>query len=180
MAGWRHTTIGRVPPRVISEASLEPKVGHPGSFRVAMKWGDAVSLPDGTDGGAVERDLVSVTLLSALTDARTAGHGSAEEAAEAAEAAIGHALDALLGASERPYEGEYRGGDDLAVAADQPAPVIPASPHRSGAPQEPLPPTRSKDPSRRAAPVCAHQLAGDLRVPLTPCTVMFNQSGLPR
>lgn len=94
MAGWRYTTIGRVPPRVISEASLEPKVGHPGTFRVAMKWGDAVSLPDGTDGGAVERNLVSVTLLSSLADARAAGHGTAEEAAEAA---IGHALDALLG-----------------------------------------------------------------------------------
>jgi 5'-nucleotidase len=94
MAGWRYTTIGRIPPRVMSEASLEPKVGHPGRFRVAMKWGDAVSLPDGTDGGAVERNLVSVTLLSSLTDARTAGHGAAEEAAEAA---IGQALDALLG-----------------------------------------------------------------------------------
>ncbi len=71
MAGWRHTTVGRVPPRVIAEAKLEPKVGHPGTYRVAMKWGDAVSLPEGTDGGAVERDLVSVTLLSALTDGRT-------------------------------------------------------------------------------------------------------------
>ena len=61
MAGWQHTRVGRIPPRVISEARLEPKVGHPGSFRVAMKWGDAVSLPDGTDGGAIERGLVSVT-----------------------------------------------------------------------------------------------------------------------
>jgi broad specificity polyphosphatase/5'/3'-nucleotidase SurE len=94
MAGWRHTTIGRVPPRVVSEATLEPKVGHPGTFRVAMRWGDAVSLPDGTDGGAVERNLVSVTLLSSLVDARTAGCGTADQAAEAA---IGHALDALFG-----------------------------------------------------------------------------------
>ena len=94
MAGWRHTTIGRIPPRVIAEASLEPKVGHPGTFRVAMKWGDAVSLPDGTDGGAVERDLVSVTLLSALSDTRTRHDGAAESAAEAA---IGQALDTLLG-----------------------------------------------------------------------------------
>jgi 5'-nucleotidase len=93
MAGWRHTTIGRIPPRVIAEASLEPKVGHPGSFRVAMKWGDAVSLPDGTDGGAVERDQVSVTLLSALSDTRTRPDATAESAAEAA---IGQALDTLL------------------------------------------------------------------------------------
>jgi 5'-nucleotidase len=94
MAGWRHTTIGRIPPRVIAEASLEPKVGHPGTFRVAMKWGDAVSLPDGTDGGAVERDQVSVTLLSALSDTRTRPDGTAESAAEVA---IGQALDTLLG-----------------------------------------------------------------------------------
>jgi len=94
MAGWRHTTIGRIPPRVIAEASLEPKVGHPGTFRVAMKWGEAVSLPDGTDGGAVERDQVSVTLLSALSDTRTRHDGAAESTAEAA---IGLALDTLLG-----------------------------------------------------------------------------------
>jgi broad specificity polyphosphatase/5'/3'-nucleotidase SurE len=94
MAGWRHTTIGRIPPRVIAEASLEPKVGHPGTFRVAMKWGDAVSLPDGTDGGAVERDQVSVTLLSALSDTRTRHDGAAESTAETA---IGRALDTLLG-----------------------------------------------------------------------------------
>jgi 5'-nucleotidase len=94
IAGWRHTTIGRIPPRVISEATLEPKVGHPGTFRVAMKWGDAVSLPDGTDGGAVERDQVSVTLLGTLSDVRTARDGSAEVASEAA---ITKALDGLLG-----------------------------------------------------------------------------------
>ena len=86
------------PARVIAAASLEPKVGHPGTFRVAMKWGDAVSLPDGTDGGTVERDLVSVTLLSALSDTRTRHDGAAEAAAEEA---IGVALDALLG-SEPP------------------------------------------------------------------------------
>jgi 5'-nucleotidase len=94
MAGWRHTTVGRVPPRVISEARLEPKVGHPGSFRVAMEWGDEVSLPEGTDGGAVERGQVSVSVLSALGDFRSSSRSGAEEAAEAA---IGPALDALLG-----------------------------------------------------------------------------------
>jgi 5'-nucleotidase len=94
MTGWRHTSVGRVPPRVISEARLEPKVGHPGSFRVAMEWGDEVSLPEGTDGGAVERGQVSVSVLSALGDFRTAGPSLAEEAAEAV---IGPALDRLLG-----------------------------------------------------------------------------------
>jgi 5'-nucleotidase len=94
MTGWRHTTVGRVPPRVIAEARLEPKVGHPGTYRVAMEWGDEVSLPEGTDGGAVERGQVSVSVLSSLCDYRTAAPGPAEEAAEAA---IGSALDTLLG-----------------------------------------------------------------------------------
>jgi 5'-nucleotidase len=94
IAGWQHTTIGRIPPRVISEAKLEPKVGHGGSFRVAMRWGDAVSLPEGTDGGAIERGHVSVTLLGTLSDARTPRDTSAEAAAEGS---IGKALDELLG-----------------------------------------------------------------------------------
>jgi 5'-nucleotidase len=93
MAGWRHTTVGRIPPRVIADASLEPKVGHPGSFRVAMKWGDAVSLPEGTDGGAVERDEVSVTLLGTLSEARTPRD---VEATAAAELVIAQALEALF------------------------------------------------------------------------------------
>lgn len=94
IAGWQHTAIGRIPPRVISEATLEPKQGHPGSFRVSMKWGDAVSLPEGTDGGAIERDRVSVTLLGALTDVHTV---RTLEIDTEVETAIGKALDALVG-----------------------------------------------------------------------------------
>jgi len=93
MAGWRLTSVGRIPPRVIADASLEPKVGHPGSFRVAMKWGDAVSLPEGTDGGAIERDQVSVTLLGALSDSHTERDTGA---ITSAEAVIGRALDSLF------------------------------------------------------------------------------------
>jgi 5'-nucleotidase len=93
MAGWRLTTVGRIPPRVIADASLEPKLGHPGSFRVAMKWGDAVSLPEGSDGGAIERNQVSVSLLGALSDAHS---HSDMEAITAAERVIGQALDALF------------------------------------------------------------------------------------
>jgi hypothetical protein len=93
VAGWRLTSVGRIPPRVIADASLEPKVGHPGSFRVAMKWGDAVSLPEGTDGGAIERNQVSVTLLGALSDSHT--HRDSDSIA-AAEGVIGQALDSLF------------------------------------------------------------------------------------
>ena len=97
LEGWQHTSIGRIPPRVIAEATLEPKVGHPGTFRVAMNWGDAVSLPEGTDGGAIERNQVSVTFLSALTDVRSTAAGPSQAEADA-DAAIGAALDELLGA----------------------------------------------------------------------------------
>src|SRR6201999_585499 len=78
MSGWQSTTIGRIPPRVMSEAVLEPKIGHPGSYRVAMRWGDPVSLPDGTDGGAVERGRVSLTLLGAITDRHSPDDRSAD------------------------------------------------------------------------------------------------------
>jgi 5'/3'-nucleotidase len=93
MAGWQHTSIGRIPPRVISKVTLEPRIGHPGTYKVAMTWGDAVSLPEGTDGGAVERDLVSVTLLGHLTDVDTAPTGQAEVEAQSV---IADALDGLF------------------------------------------------------------------------------------
>jgi 5'-nucleotidase len=93
MAGWQRTSIGRIPPRVISEASLEPKVGHQGSYRVSMKWGDAVRLPEGTDGGAVERDLVSITMLAPMTDIDAATDVSAERELEPV---IADALDRLF------------------------------------------------------------------------------------
>ncbi len=95
MDGWARTSIGRVPPRIIAEARLDPHEGRPGSYKVVMEWGDMVSLPEGTDGGSVERNRVSLTLLSHLTDVDTAPDYSAEEAAYPAVAA---ALDALFAA----------------------------------------------------------------------------------
>ena len=61
--GWRHSEVGMVPPRSVSEARLEPKRGHDNAYTVKMSWGDPVELPEETDGGAVERDYVSVTHL---------------------------------------------------------------------------------------------------------------------
>lgn len=95
IGGWERTRVGRVPPRVIADARLEPVEGHSGMFKVAMEWGDAVSLPDGTDGGAVERNRVSLTLLGHLADIDTPADTTAEEEAYPAIAA---ALDRLLGA----------------------------------------------------------------------------------
>ena len=93
--GWERTSIGRVPPRVIADARLEPVEGRSGAFKVVMEWGDAVSLPEGTDGGAVERGRVSVTLLGHLADIDAAADRGPERAAYPAVAA---ALDSLLGA----------------------------------------------------------------------------------
>jgi 5'-nucleotidase len=64
--GWRIARVGHEPPRKMSRAVLEPKLGHEGSFHVRMQWGDAVALPEDTDGGLVENDYVSVSYLSAL------------------------------------------------------------------------------------------------------------------
>jgi 5'-nucleotidase len=93
MSGWERTSIGRIPPRVISEASLVPKAGHPNTFKVVMKWGDAVSLPEGSDGGAIERGKVSVSFLGGLVDVGSRVDSSAETAAYSV---VASALDKLL------------------------------------------------------------------------------------
>ena len=64
--GWRHASVGTVPPRAMANAWLEPIAGHDGAFNVRMSWGDEVSLPEGTDGGTVERDEVAVSYLSRI------------------------------------------------------------------------------------------------------------------
>ena len=79
--GWRAGRIGHEPPRRMSTATLEPKLGHDGSYYVRMQWGDAVELPSDTDGGLVENDYVSVSYLSAI------GHEERREVA-AAEAEL--------------------------------------------------------------------------------------------
>ncbi len=94
MKGWQRSVIGRVPPRVISEAWLDPVEGHPGLHRVVMEWGDAVSLPEESDGGAIERGKVAVSLLAQMSDVSTPAGTEAEDAAFPAVAA---ALDSLLG-----------------------------------------------------------------------------------
>ncbi len=66
--GWRHTSVGMQPPRTMASAVLEPKEGHDGTFHVRMQWGDPVELPAETDGGTVERDVVSLTYLSRLAE----------------------------------------------------------------------------------------------------------------
>jgi 5'-nucleotidase len=66
LRGWYEAEVGAVPPRVVDGAVLEPKLGHDGSFYVRMTWGDAMLLPDETDGGVVERGEVAITYLTRL------------------------------------------------------------------------------------------------------------------
>jgi 5'-nucleotidase len=64
--GWRHATIGVLPPRAIAKARLEPVGGRDEVFAVVMDWGDAIELPPDTDGGAIERDEVTISFLSRI------------------------------------------------------------------------------------------------------------------
>lgn len=76
--GWRLARVGHEPPRRMSTATLEPKTGHDGSYYVRMQWGDAVALPDDTDGGLVESDFVSVSYLTSIAHADRDDVGGAE------------------------------------------------------------------------------------------------------
>ncbi len=66
ISGWRHTSIGDLPPRTMSTAAMEPKSGHEGSYRIRMSWGEPSELPPETDGGAVMEGFVSLTWLGGL------------------------------------------------------------------------------------------------------------------
>jgi 5'-nucleotidase len=84
IAGWRYAEVGTVPPRTMAIARLEPKVGHRGSYRVTMEWGDPVVLPPETDGGTVEAGYVSLSWLSRIIHL------------EASASGVDKGLDALL------------------------------------------------------------------------------------
>jgi len=64
--GWEITEVGAEPPRSMAMGELVA-TDDPDTFGVRMTWGDPIPLPDHTDGGAVERDLVAVTYLSRIT-----------------------------------------------------------------------------------------------------------------
>ena len=76
--GWKSARLGHEPPRRMSTARLEPKVGHDGSFYVRMEWGEAAELPNDTDGGMVGDDYVSVSYLSSIVNVERPDVSSAE------------------------------------------------------------------------------------------------------
>ena len=67
LGGWRWTEVGQLPPRAVSKAALEPKLGHDGAYTVNLSWGDEQTQPEETDTGAIQADLVSVTWLSRIS-----------------------------------------------------------------------------------------------------------------
>ena len=64
--GWKRTEIGMEPPRSMATAELEPRPGHKEAYRVKMNWGEALPLPEDSDGGAVMAGWVSVSWLGRL------------------------------------------------------------------------------------------------------------------
>jgi hypothetical protein len=59
------TDVGVRPPRAIESGRLVP-TEQPDTFGVQLTWGEAIELPAHTDGGAIERDLITVSYLSRL------------------------------------------------------------------------------------------------------------------
>ena len=84
IAGWAWTQVGQTPPRAMSKAVLEPKLGHDGAYRVKLSWGDEQHQPDGTDTRAVQDDVISVCWLSRI------------EALDVASPEVDAALDRLI------------------------------------------------------------------------------------
>lgn len=80
LRGWRHADVGVDPPRRVSTATLQPKIGYEGAYTVAMSWGDGLSLPSGSDGKTVEDGFVAVTYLSRLHHAPRQDMDAAETA----------------------------------------------------------------------------------------------------
>jgi 5'-nucleotidase len=74
LEGWRWAEVGRSPARALSSAALTPRPGHPGTYDVAMAWGEKLALPPGTDGAAVEAGLVSLSVLGRLDDPGEVSH----------------------------------------------------------------------------------------------------------
>jgi 5'-nucleotidase len=83
LKGWRFGEVGYEPPRRMSTATLEAKVGYEGTYAVKMSWGEPVLLPENTDGGLVETGWVSVTYLSSFAHDTRSDLGLAQKALDA-------------------------------------------------------------------------------------------------
>lgn len=66
ITAYRWTEVGLAPPRAMSTATLEPRPGHEGAYRVEMSWGDATDQDPATDTGAIMNGEVALTWLSRI------------------------------------------------------------------------------------------------------------------
>jgi 5'-nucleotidase len=78
--GWALTEIGQLPPRAMTKAQLVEREGEPDVFDLDIGSGDLIDLPPHTDGGAVERNLVSVSYVSRFVHEQRRDLGGAERA----------------------------------------------------------------------------------------------------
>ncbi len=78
--GWAVTEVGQLPPRAMSRAQLVPDPRHEGHFGIDIGWGSPIDLPEHTDGGAIERNRISVSYLSRLQAEPRADLAKAESA----------------------------------------------------------------------------------------------------
>ncbi len=85
--GWELTPVGLEPPRSMTKAALVP-TDDPDRFDVDVTYGEAVELPAHTDGGAIERGLVTVSYLTRIANETRADLAAPETA-----------LDTLVGRS---------------------------------------------------------------------------------
>jgi 5'-nucleotidase len=70
LQNWRHAEVGLLPPRAVVHARKHPIEGREGVYGVQFEWGDAIELPPETDGGAIERDEVTISYVSRLVAQR--------------------------------------------------------------------------------------------------------------
>jgi 5'-nucleotidase len=80
LTAWRHAAIGLLPPRAIARGRLEPVSGRDGAFHVRMEWGETIELPPDTDGGAIERNEVTISYLSRIVAEPRSDLGAVDDA----------------------------------------------------------------------------------------------------
>ncbi len=69
ITGYRWTSVGNMPPRSMTTATLEHKKGHAGSYNVVLDYDDVVDPPAGSDTEAICQGLVSLSWLGRITAA---------------------------------------------------------------------------------------------------------------
>ena len=82
IAGWSVTEVGQLPPRAMSQVELVQRTDAPEHYDVTVRWGEPTDLPEHTDGGAIERGLVSVSYLTRLQAEARDDLAGAEKALE--------------------------------------------------------------------------------------------------